>query len=207
METSIFETHYENYLSQIADLDLSSIKDTLGMEVRGQAAIIPFYGEKYIVSGAGIADETGKQPDYMVCVILSKYLLLCPDAPVENKDWSTLKDFHKTSQFTNVNVFTSDAEQPIVKAFSGRLADLSEAARKLGGIPSEFGATYDLAMQFNALPKIDILLLFNDSDEDFPATCSILYQKHAEDYLDPESLIMVGIAFTRQLKKLSGSNT
>ncbi len=140
----------------------------------------------------------------MICVVLSKYLLLCPGAPIENKEWSTLKDFHKTSQFTNVNVFTSDAEKPIVANYSGRLDKLSEAARKLGGIPSEFGATYDLAMQFKALPKIDILLLFNDSDEDFPATCSILYQKQAEDYLDPESLIMVGIAFTRQLKPKLG---
>jgi len=40
--------------------------------------IIPFFGEKYIISKRGIADESGNRPDYGVCVILSRYLLLCP---------------------------------------------------------------------------------------------------------------------------------
>ncbi len=72
MEATIFETHYENYCRQIAELDLLSIKDTLGIEIRNQEAIIPFLGEAHIVSDAGIADNFGNRPDYMVCVILSK---------------------------------------------------------------------------------------------------------------------------------------
>lgn len=203
MEATIFETHYEDYCRQIAEIDLSSIKDTLGIEIRGKEAIIPFFGEEYIVSNTGIADDFGNRPDYMVCVILSKYLLLCPAAAVVNKEWSALKDFHKMSQFTNLNVFTSDAERPIVERFSGRIGALADASQKLGGKPCELGASYDFAMEFKVLPKIDILLLFNDGDDEFPATCSVLFQRQAEDYLDPESLIMVGIAFTQRLKKLS----
>jgi hypothetical protein len=58
-------------------------------------------------------------------------------------------------------------------------------------------------MEFTALPKIKLLLLFNDSDDEFPASCSVLFQKQAEEYLDPESLIMIGIAFTNRLKRLT----
>ena len=203
MEATVFETHYEDYCRQIAELDFSSIKDTLGIEIRGQEAIVPFFGEEYIVSNKGIADKFGNRPDYMVCVILSKYLLLCPDAPVVNKEWSALKDFHKMSQFTNLNVFTSDAERPIIKNFSGRISALADASEKIGGKPFELDASYDVIMQFSMLPRIDILLLFNDGDDEFPASCSLLFQRQAEDYLDPESLIMIAIAFTRQLKKLS----
>jgi len=58
-------------------------------------------------------------------------------------------------------------------------------------------------MEFKILPQIDILLLFNDRDDEFPATCSVLFQRQAEYYLDPESLIMTGMAFTQRLKKLS----
>lgn len=105
MEATIFETHYKEYCRQIAELDFSSIKDILGIELRGRDAVIPFFGEDYIVSHTGIADESGNRPNYMVCVILSKYLLLCPDAPVVNREWSALKDFHKMSQFTNLNFF------------------------------------------------------------------------------------------------------
>jgi hypothetical protein len=203
METTIFETHYEDYCRQIAELDFSSINRTLGIELRGQKVIVPFLGEEYIVSNTGIADEFGNRPNYMVCVILSKYLLLCPDAPVVNKEWSSLKDFRKMSQFTNLNVFTSDTERPIVKRFSGRIGELSDASQKLGGKPCELSISYDFAMEFIVLPKIEILLLFNDRDDDFPATCSVLFQRQAEDYLDPESLIMIGVAFTQRLKKLS----
>ncbi len=201
MQATFFDTHYEDYCRQIAELDFSSIKNILGIEIRGQEAIIPLLGEEYVVSNKGIADKFGNRPDYMVCVILAKYLLLCPDAPVVNKEWSALKDFHKVSQFTNLNLFTSDAEQPIIKSFSGRIGALADASKKLGGKPCELDVSYDFTMQFNMLPRINILLLFNDSDDEFPAACSVLFQKQAEDYLDPESLIMTAITFTRQLKK------
>ena len=203
MEAVIFETHYKEYCRQIAGLDFSSIKDILGIELRGRDAVIPFFGEDYIVSDTGIADESGNRPNYMVCVILSKYLLLCPGAPVMNKEWSALKDFHKMSQFTNLNFFTSDTERPIIKKFSGRIGALSDASRKLGGRPCELGLSYDFAMEFRVLPKIEILLIFNDRDDEFPASCSVLFQKQAQDYLDPESLIMIGTAFRRRLQELS----
>ncbi|MGD9162691.1 MAG: DUF3786 domain-containing protein [Desulfobacteraceae bacterium] len=202
METTIFETHYKDYCRKIAALDILSQKDTLGIGIRDQKAVIPFFGEEYIVSGEGISDNSGNRPDYGICVILSKYLLLCPATPVVNKEWSALKDFHRMSQFTNLNVFISDAERPIIDKFSNRIDALRDASQKLGGKPCELSASYDLAMQFKALPKIDLLLLFNDGDDEFPATCSILFQRQAEDYLDPESLILVGIAFTKRLIKL-----
>jgi hypothetical protein len=71
MESTIFKTHYEDYCRQIADLDFSSIKDALGIELRGHNIIIPFFGEKYIVSKSGITDRSGNRPDYGICVILS----------------------------------------------------------------------------------------------------------------------------------------
>ncbi|MDM8523263.1 DUF3786 domain-containing protein [Desulfococcaceae bacterium HSG8] len=203
MEASIFETHYEDYCSQVSELDFSSIKDTLGIELRGDEVIIPFLGEEYVVSGKGITDASGNRPNYVVCVILFKYLLLCPDAPVVNREWAALKDLRKISQFTNLNVFTSDTEKPIVKRFSGRLDALSDASRKLLGKPCDMDLSYDFAMEFKVLPRVGILLLFNDSDDEFPATCSVLFQRQAEHYLDPESLIMTGMAFAKQLKKLS----
>jgi hypothetical protein len=203
MDANIFVTHYEDYCRQIADLDFSSIKEILGIKIQGKEAIIPFLGEDYTVSGEGVTDASGNQPNYMVCVILSKYLLLCPDALVVSKEWTALKDFHKVSQFTNLNLFTSDAEKPIVKRFSGQINALLDASQKLGGNPCDMDLSYDFAMEFRVLPKIEILLLFNDSDEEFPATCSLLFQRQAEDYLDPESLIMTAITLTKRLKLLS----
>ncbi len=104
MEATVFEAHYTEYCRQITELDFSSIKDILGIEIRDQEAIVPFLGEEYIVSNKGIADKFGNLPDYMVCVILAKYLLLCPDAPVANKEGSALKDFHNVSQLKKLSI-------------------------------------------------------------------------------------------------------
>jgi hypothetical protein len=47
-------------------------------------------------------------------------------------------------------------------------------------------------MQFNALPQVPLVMLFNDADDEFSATCSVLFQRRAENYLDPECLAMLG---------------
>jgi hypothetical protein len=52
----------------------------------------------------------------------------------------------------------------------------------------------------SALPRISLLLLFNDGEEEFPAKCSVLFQRHAEYYLDPESLAMTSACLARELK-------
>lgn len=203
MAASIFETHYDDYRNQVSELDFSSINNTLGIEFRENEAIVPFLGKEYIISGKGVRNAFGDQPNYMICVILFKYLLLCPDTSIVNREWVTLKELRNLSHSANLNVFTTETEKPIVKQFSGRMNILSDASQKLGGKPCNMDLSYDFAMEFKVLPQIGLLLLFNDCDNEFPAACSVLFQRQAEHYLDPESLIMTGMAFAQRLKKLS----
>ena len=200
-KSEIFEKNYRGYCTQIANLNFTSLEKNLGLEQNGNQMIIPFFGKDYVVSKKGIMDESGTRPDYMVCVILSKYLLLCPELPYYDTDWVSLKDFKKDAAFLNLNYLASDTIKPIVKSFSGRLNALSIACEKFGGLPYEMDISYDLVVKFDALPRISLLLLFNDSDEEFPAECSILFQKQSEYYLDPESLIMTCAFLAKNLKR------
>jgi hypothetical protein len=201
--SEIFETNYNNYCRQIAGVNFSLIKNTLGIEGDEDRLVIPFLNRDYRISKNGITDASGDRPDYITCVILAKYVLLCPDHIHQNAEWVSFKDFRKTSHFTNLNFFRSDVEQAIVKEFSGRLDTLSRSGKELvGGMDHPMGGSYDLSMQFNALPRISLLMLFNDKDDEFPAQCSILFQKQAEFYLDPESLLMTGAVLARNLKKI-----
>jgi hypothetical protein len=61
----------------------------------------------------------------------------------------------------------------------------------------------DLVMKFDALPKVPVLLVFNDRDEDFPAHCSLLFERRAEKFLDMECLAMAGWALSEWLKQRS----
>ena len=54
-------------------------------------------------------------------------------------------------------------------------------------------------MQFQALPRIALLLSFNDGDEDFPPYSTVLFWRQAEYYLDPESLAMTSALLAKQL--------
>ena len=197
--SEIFEKNYLEYCAQIANIDFTSLKETLGITQDGDQMIIPFFNNNYFVSKEGIADESGTRPAYMICVILSKYLLLCPKSSHDDTEWVSFKDFKKTSHFLNLNYFTSDTEKTIVKHFSGRLDELSLACENFGGLPYDIEVSYDLVMRFNALPQISLLLLFNDKDEEFPAQCLVLFQKQAEYYLDPESLAMTSSFLAKNL--------
>ena len=119
--------------------------------------------------------------------------------PHYNTEWTAFRDFNKRSNFTNTNFFASDTEKPIAQKFSGQPDVLAEACKKSDRFSCEEKFSYDLIMQLNALPKISLLLLFNDKDEEFPAECSVLFQKQAEYYLDPESLAMTSAFLAKKL--------
>ncbi|MGD9044670.1 MAG: DUF3786 domain-containing protein [Desulfobacterales bacterium] len=197
-KSSVFEETYNNYLAQIAGLDFKKIAAQLGAEMAGDEIVIPVFETPHRISAAGISDPSGKRPNFSVCVILFKYLLLCPeDDPVGN-DWVSFKDFKDSAPFSGA--FVNYTEAPLAKYFSGRLKDLEAACRDIHGHPPATTFSYDLCMQFNALPKIPVLLLFNDGDDEFPAQCMLLFECRAENYLDMECLAMVGMLLFEYLK-------
>jgi hypothetical protein len=197
----IFEQNYEEYVAQLSKADLEAVKETLGLISDSGKLFLPFFNERYRVTNTGFTDEGDNKPSYGVAVVLFKYILLCPDQPYYNAEWSAFRDFKKVSHFTNVNFFRSDTEKILEDAFCGKLDDLRKACLALGGTHHEMETRYDLSMKFDALPRISLLLLFNDGDDEFPVKSTVLFQKHAEDYLDPESLIITSAWLAKTLAK------
>jgi hypothetical protein len=195
----VYEQTYSDYLARIAALDLKFAADTLDLQLSGEEVIISFFGKPYWISANGIADISGKQPHLSVCVILCKYLLMCPMVEPLGGNWMSYKDFKDAAPL--VQAFYNTVTHPIAKTFSGKLADLEKAGRKIGGYPPAENYSYDLAMQFDALSKVPLLMLFNDRDEEFPAQCAVLFESRTEKYLDMECLAMVGMLFFESLKQ------
>ena len=123
---------------------------------------------------------------------------MCPDHdPVEN-DWVSFKDFKDSAPFSGA--FVNYTEAALAKYFSGHLKDLETACRGIHGHSPVATFSYDLCMQFKALPKIPVLMLFNDADKEFAAQCMVLFERRAEKYLDMECLAMVGMLLFEYLK-------
>lgn len=198
-QAEVFEKIYRDYLAQVAKVDLMQVKDRIGITVDGDDAVIPFYGLSHRVSAQGIVDEQGRRPSHTVSVVLCQYILLCPDIEPNDTEWVTFKDFKDAAPY--VGGFLNNAERPIGRIFSNRMPDLEKACRALGGLNVSEEFSSDLAVRFDALPKMPVLLLFNDQDDEFPAQCSLLFQRQAAKFLDMECLAMIGLVLPEWLKK------
>ncbi len=198
-EPSVFKETYQNYLDQIGEIDLYSRSEKLGGCVEKNEMVISFFGQPYRISSQGIKDPSGKQPPMGICVVLCKYLLLCPEIPSLDREWVSFRDFKNTAPL--VHSFINHTEQPIARNFSGCLKELAAVCENLGGNDPNMDLSYQLIMKLYPLPKVPVLLLFDDADEEFPAQCKVLFERRAEHYLDPECLAIVGTILNGILKK------
>ncbi|MBU4566970.1 MAG: DUF3786 domain-containing protein [Desulfarculus sp.] len=195
---AVFSEIRKDYLSQLAqawgDIDFS----TLGVELDGDAAIIPFFGLPNRVSlDQGFQDHRGEQPSHATCVALAKYLLLNAGGPQSGDEWVALKQFPDAAPF--VEGFANTVERKIAKEFVGKGEALAAGCALWGGKEHDAGLSYDLVMRLDSLPRIPLLLLFNDEEDPFPAQCSVLYQQDAPRYLDMECLAIMGITLGQRL--------
>jgi hypothetical protein len=194
-----FEKTYEDYLAQISTIDLRSRAKTLAARIVGKEMLIPFFGMEYKVSAQGILDSSGKQPTHSIVVILCKYVLLCPEVLPAGEAWVSYKDFKDAAPF--VGGFVNHVEKAIAKSFAGRLEMLRSASERLGGRRPDEEYPYQVSMRFEALPRVPLLMLFNDEDDEFPARCLVLFERRAERYLDMECLAIAGWLLADYLNK------
>ncbi len=200
---SVYEATYRDYLAQFGGRSLAGLEHLLGVRVQGKEVFIPLFGRHHQVSKDGITDPSGTEPGFDVRVILCKYLLLCPEEAPKENEWVSFRDLKDSGPLTTY--FANEVERAIAAHFAGKIEELRAACRRLGGYPPKMQAAYDLSVQFDTLPRIPVILLFNDTDDDqgiiWPATCSLLFEQRAESYLDPECLAMTGRLLYTLLKK------
>jgi hypothetical protein len=195
----VFKENYRLYLSQLAGVDLAGRADMLGAEAQDNALWVSFFGERYRVSAEAITGEAGDRAPYDACVVLARYVLMCPKRFPGEDAWTAYRDFKDSGPLA---VFFADSvEGALAAAFSGRPGSLRRACEALGGGLPAADLSYDLTLQIPALPRVPLLVLFNDADEEFPAQCSVLYEARAERYLDAESLAILGSQLVQRLKR------
>lgn len=196
-KAAVFEKTYRYYLDRIANLDLAALAPKLGFMMQGSSAVVSMYGRPYTICAQGLRDRQGRQPDLGVCVILFKYLLMCPQNEPRDHSLFAFKDFKDAGPL--VTYFTSNAHMAVAKAFRGRPEALAEICEKVGGSIFENDLSYQVKYRFQGLPKIPVYLLFNDEEEHFPAQCTLLFQRSAGSYLDMESLSILGVLLAQRI--------
>jgi len=196
-KASIFEKTYQDYLVRVNRLDLELAAKKTGCQWTGKSLNVPLFGIPYSISKTGIFGPSEKEPTHAVKVVLCQYLLQHPEGVPTDKTWVSYKDFKDAAPLTS---FHASSEMTIADNFEGRLRSLEKACSIIGGHDYSEDLNYDLHMKFDALPRVPILLLFNDADDEFPAQCLLLFERRAEEYLDMECVAILGGLLADKLK-------
>lgn len=91
----------------------------------------------------------------------------------------------------------------LVRCFGNDRSAFDQAAIKLGGVHQTFG---DSAFSFLALPRVPILVVLWQGDEDFSASYQILFDASANHYLPTDAYAILGSTLTSRLIKLKQSS-
>jgi len=197
--SAAYEETYRRYLARLQAVDPTAVQATLGIEATPEAAVVSFCGEPYRVGPSGVSGPDGKRPHLSVCVVLCNYLLRCPGSAPASAGWVAFREFRDAAPL--IASFANTVEGALARAFAGRLDALRRAAEALGARPPVERFPYDFAACIPALPRVPMLLLFNDTDQEFPAACNVLFERGAADYLDTECLAMLGMQLARRLEQ------
>jgi len=196
-QAPVFEETYQRYLGRLRAIDIFARAELLGIGRDEGFLRIPLYGREYHVSYDGISDPTGAEATAAVRVVLCRYLLTCPDElPPLSERLVTYREFKDAGPL--VSYFTTNTNKIIETTFAGRMPLLLQRAGSLGG-ERLVSDTHDLSLRFVALPRIPVLLNFNDRDDLFAASASVLYRASAEVFLDMESLAITGTLLAGRL--------
>jgi hypothetical protein len=88
----------------------------------------------------------------------------------------------------------SHVEEPLKETFKGKIAQLREAAARLGGrdMTGEIGLA-DAALYFQVLPRVPVMLMFwgAEPEDNFKAEAKLLFDETITDHLDIESILFL----------------
>lgn len=198
--SAVFDETYNKYLTEISQIDFLKKADALGVERDGECLLIPLYGQQYRLSLSGLEKDGESVTSPGVRVIICKYILTCSESVDESLgELKAYREFKDAGPLV-IN-FHNNTSKSLESFYTGKLDELQKRCLELGGEPME-SPTYDLSFLFYALPRIPVLLNFNDEDDMFPASCSVLYRSSASRFLDMECLSMTGSMLSGMLRHL-----
>jgi hypothetical protein len=73
---------------------------------------------------------------------------------------------------------------------------LVDAAASLGGLRASYG---DASVTVNAFSRVPMTIVIRTGDEEFPPSCTVMFDANVSDYLPTEDIRDVSAALARRL--------
>jgi hypothetical protein len=207
-QAPVFEEVYKDYLARLQSADIAAIARQWNLSFNNKHICIPLLGRTYTAGPEGVAlagetPQAATRPPHITCVTLFQYLLRNPKNPSPAKSWVCFRDFADAAPF--VGGFYDTVEKRLAKDFAGLMDALLPAAKKLGAKPwtDNDAPKCDAAFKIEAMPGLFMAVAANDADELFPASGHVFFAQNAHEFLDMESLAMLGMILVARLKNFN----
>ncbi len=181
--------------SRAASMDIHDLPARIGgklLEKQGEKVLeLPYLNFQIEVSAKDIRRKDGAELDRWEKVFLYNHLAQGGSAHPTGK-WKGFSELpHTTSKMVSMK---SNVEAPLIRRFSGKKAELARAAQALGGKEvTQASGSADLAVRFDVLPRVPVMLLFWDAAQadGFEAEVKLLFDETVTEHLDIESILFL----------------
>jgi hypothetical protein len=134
-------------------------------------------------------------PTYLQAM-LYYYLVTCDGTPASGQ-WIAFSELPDGRFYTQA--FQGYTGVPLAQAFGEDLTAFSQAAEACSG--ERRYAFGDIAYTFQALPRVAVMVVLWQGDEDFSSTCQVLFDASISHCLPTDACAILGSHITKQLIK------
>ncbi|MCG6551768.1 MAG: DUF3786 domain-containing protein [Candidatus Magnetominusculus sp. LBB02] len=182
----VTEAMFDKLKEETGRLDLRKAAAATGALEGGDGITIKCLGRDYIVRYDGSVDS-GAAVSLWIKILLLIYIKTAEHSELSN-DWVSFDRLRMG--IVKIGAFKKECESPLTEMFIKDYAASVAALRALGAEEVE-GQPSNAAWKLYLLPKIPILILYWQSDEEFQPEIKVLFDSTAEKYLDIESLVFL----------------
>lgn len=178
-----------------ASMNLFDLPGRIGGELldteSGKALKLPYFDGHVMISESDITRADDRELTRWEKVFIYNHLSQGGSRMPIGK-WKGFEEFPNT--VSKIKTMAGQVEAPLVERFHGRLSELIDAAKRIGGTDmTGKGHSADMAFYFRPFSRVPVMLLFWDEDpaDGFGATAKLLFDETVLEHLDIESIVFL----------------
>ncbi len=189
-----FSEGRSNYDAVLAELleeararNAGAAAPVLGGSFNDGSATVPLFGEQCTLTDGGVYKGSARL-DTIGSILVLRYLLTAGDDSLRNA-WVPYRDLRDGAQFASY--IKANIEDRLANVFGGKQPLLRERLQTLDAKLYRSESNPDVAAALYPFPKVPLLILFWDKDEEFGASFQFLFDESAASFLDMEALAVL----------------
>lgn len=157
-------------------------------ELKDSVLELPFLGMHYSIDleKQEVRSDDGSITNRFFATLILHYLVGVDESGLTG-ELVSFRDFWGGEAY--YGAFMSRAIQPIKKALADSPQELEILAKKIGGRKADHG---DVSVEIPVFPKILLVVIIWEGDEEIPGTANILFDRVAGHILHTEDLAAIG---------------